>query len=61
VNINLQGKVTAIGGLDLKILGGIRAGVKTSYFQKIIKKIIINLLKNIRIKTLFLTMLHLHL
>ena len=25
--INLQGKVSAIGGLDLKILGGIRAGV----------------------------------
>jgi ATP-dependent Lon protease len=25
--INLQGYVTAIGGLDLKILGGIRAGV----------------------------------
>jgi ATP-dependent Lon protease len=27
--INLQGYVTAIGGLDLKILGGIKAGVKT--------------------------------
>jgi ATP-dependent Lon protease len=26
--INLQGQVTAIGGLDAKILGGIRAGVK---------------------------------
>jgi ATP-dependent Lon protease len=26
--INLQGFVTAIGGLDLKILGGIRAGVR---------------------------------
>ena len=26
--INLQGNVTAIGGLELKILGGIRAGVK---------------------------------
>ena len=25
--INLQGNVTAIGGLDLKILGGIRDGV----------------------------------
>ena len=25
--INLQGKVSAIGGLDLKILGGIRAGI----------------------------------
>jgi len=26
--ITLQGKITAIGGLDLKIVGGIRAGVK---------------------------------
>jgi len=32
--INLQGKVTEIGGLDLKILGGIRAGVKTFIFPK---------------------------
>ena len=30
--INLQGKVTAIGGLQLKILGGIRAGVKYFLF-----------------------------
>jgi ATP-dependent Lon protease len=30
--INLQGRVTAIGGLDLKILGGIRAGVKEFIF-----------------------------
>jgi len=30
--INLQGNVTAIGGLNLKILGGIRAGVKTFYY-----------------------------
>ena len=27
--INLQGEITAIGGLETKILGGIRAGVKT--------------------------------
>ena len=27
--INMQGQVTAIGGLDLKIIGGIKAGVKT--------------------------------
>ena len=27
--MNLQGKVTAIGGLDLKVLGGIKAGIKT--------------------------------
>ena len=32
--INLQGRVTAIGGLDLKILGGIRAGVKEFIFPK---------------------------
>jgi ATP-dependent Lon protease len=32
--IDLQGKVTAIGGLNLKILGGIRAGVTTFMFPK---------------------------
>jgi len=32
--MNLQGCVTAIGGLDLKIIGGIRAGVKTFLFPK---------------------------
>ncbi len=32
--MSLQGRVTAIGGLDLKILGGIRAGVKTFLFPK---------------------------
>jgi endopeptidase La len=32
--ICLQGHVTAIGGLDLKILGGIRAGVKTFLYPK---------------------------
>lgn len=30
----LQGMVTAIGGLDLKILGGIKAGVKTFIYPK---------------------------
>ena len=30
--MSLQGRVTAIGGLPLKILGGIRAGVKTFIF-----------------------------
>jgi endopeptidase La len=30
--ICLQGKITAIGGLELKILGGIRGGVKTFIF-----------------------------
>ena len=32
--INLQGIVTAIGGLDLKIIGGIKAGIKTFIYPK---------------------------
>ena len=32
--INLQGFVTAIGGLDLKILGGIQAGIKEFIFPE---------------------------
>jgi ATP-dependent Lon protease len=32
--INLQGEVTAIGGLDIKIAGGIKAGVKTFLYPK---------------------------
>ena len=44
--INLQGRVTEIGGLEQKILGGIRAGVKTFLypsenardFEKLTKK-----------------------
>jgi ATP-dependent Lon protease len=32
--INMQGQVTAIGGLDLKILGGMKAGVKTFLFPE---------------------------
>lgn len=32
--INLQGDITAIGSLDLKILGGIKAGVKSFLFPK---------------------------
>jgi len=32
--INLQGTVTEIGGLELKILGGIKAGVKSFIFPK---------------------------
>ena len=32
--INLQGKVTQIGGLDLKIIGGINAGVKNFIFPE---------------------------
>jgi len=36
--ITLDGKVTEIGGLDLKILGGIKAGVKEFIFPKDNKK-----------------------
>ena len=36
--INLQGKVSAIGGLPLKILGGIKAGVKTFIYPDENKK-----------------------
>jgi ATP-dependent Lon protease len=32
--ISLSGEITAIGGLDLKILGGIKAGVKTFLYPK---------------------------
>jgi ATP-dependent Lon protease len=32
--INLQGQVTPIGGLDIKIIGGIKAGVKTFLYPK---------------------------
>ena len=32
--ICLQGKVTAIGGLDLKILGGLNAGIKKLLFSQ---------------------------
>lgn len=32
--INLQGQITAIGGLELKILGGIKAGVKHFLFPR---------------------------
>jgi ATP-dependent Lon protease len=32
--INLKGEITAIGGLELKINGGIRAGIKTFLYPK---------------------------
>ena len=32
--MSLQGKVTIIGGLELKILGGIKAGIKHFLFPK---------------------------
>jgi len=33
--INLQGEITAIGGLEYKIIGGINAGVKTFLYPKL--------------------------
>ena len=32
--INLQGQITAIGGLNIKILGGIKAGIKSFIYPK---------------------------
>ena len=32
--INLQGEITAIGGLDYKIIGGIKAGIKKFFFPE---------------------------
>jgi hypothetical protein len=32
--INLNGNITAIGGLDLKVIGGIRGGINQFYFPK---------------------------
>jgi ATP-dependent Lon protease len=32
--IDLQGNITAIGGLENKILGGIRSGIKTFLYPK---------------------------
>ena len=32
--INLQGNITAIGGLELKVIGGIKGGVTTFLFPK---------------------------
>jgi ATP-dependent Lon protease len=36
--INLQGEITAIGGLETKIIGGIRAGIKTFIFPEANKR-----------------------
>jgi ATP-dependent Lon protease len=36
--INLQGNITAIGGLDLKILGGLKSGIKTFIYPTENKK-----------------------
>jgi len=63
--INLQGQVTAIGGLDVKILGGIRAGVTTFLYpssnnvdyEKFIEKYCENpILESIR----FIEISHIH-
>jgi ATP-dependent Lon protease len=43
--ICLQGRVTAIGGLELKILGGIRAGVKTFIYPQENEKEFIKFMK----------------
>ena len=51
--ISLDGNVTEIGGLDLKILGGIKAGVKTFIFPKENKKDYENLLEKYKDKNLF--------
>ena len=32
--INLQGNITAIGGLELKVIGGIKGGIKTFVFPE---------------------------
>ena len=51
--INLQGNVTAIGGLDLKVLGGIRAGVKEFIFPEDNKKDYHDLMEKYKDSNLF--------
>ena len=51
--INLQGNVTAIGGLDLKVLGGIRAGVKEFIFPEENKKDYNDLMEKYNGSTIF--------
>jgi len=51
--INLQGNVTAIGGLDLKVLGGIRAGVKEFIFPEENKKDYNDLIEKYNDSTIF--------
>ena len=43
--INLQGNITEIGGLDLKIIGGIEAGVKHLFILNLIIKIFLSFRK----------------
>ena len=57
--INLQGNITAIGGLELKVIGGIKGGIKTFIFPEENKKDLIkirnrydeSILKGITFKT----------
>jgi endopeptidase La len=51
--ICLSGRVTAIGGLELKILGGIKAGVKTFLFPKDNEKDFIKIKNKYGEKSLF--------
>ena len=43
--INLQGKITAIGGLDNKIMGGLQSGIKKFLFPKENSKDFIDFIK----------------
>ena len=51
--INLQGEVTAIGGLDVKIIGGIKAGIKTFLYPKANSRDFINWKNNNNRKQLY--------
>ena len=48
--INLQGEITAIGGLEYKIIGGIKAGVKKFYFPEANERDFINFKNNTKTK-----------
>ena len=49
--INLQGEVTAIGGLSIKILGGIRAGVKTFIYPESNHRHFVEYMENYKTKS----------
>ena len=50
--INLQGDITAIGGLEMKILGGIRAGIKTFLYPEENKNDFIKIQNKFKEKTI---------
>ena len=50
--ICLQGKVTAIGGLDLKILGGIESGASKFIYPKDNEKDYTEFLENLKDKSI---------